>query len=405
MVAMTQKDFYAVLGVERDASADQIKKTFRAKAAKLHPDNLETGDEAAFKELVAAYEVLSSEDKRAAYDRYGHDAFTRSGGASYQDFDMSAFSNLGDIFEYFFGGGMPGAGGRSRGVSRGSDLRYDLELTLAEAAFGCEKKISFKHLRVCQTCNGQKGAPGSEKKTCSTCQGQGQIRQVTSTLFGQFAQVMPCPKCQGEGQTIDKPCPDCSGSGFDKVSRNIDIKIPAGVDTGSRIRINGEGDAGRGGGPPGDVYVICHVKEHGSLLRDGMTIHLEQHISFSMAALGGELLVETLNGPKRLKIPAGVQSGSQLVVKGEGIPRLGHPQHKGDQVVHIFVETPTKLSGEEKELFSKLAELRGDKLTVEDDENNGGEQHKDNHNSLFDVIAGVFKPKGSPEDSPGKAEN
>ncbi|MBX9686135.1 MAG: molecular chaperone DnaJ, partial [Candidatus Obscuribacterales bacterium] len=368
---MANGDYYEILGVAKSAGADEIKKAFRKKAAELHPDNQDTGNESKFKELVAAYEVLSDENKKTLYDRYGEDGLKRGGagaGAGYgQDFDMSAFSDLGEIFEYFFGGGMR-ASGRRPGATRGSDLRYDMELDFLEAVFGVEKKINIKHLRHCKTCNGTGGAAGSNPVTCTACGGHGQVRQTTSTLFGQFSQITTCPHCEGEGSKVEKPCDDCKGKGLLRQERSLELKIPAGVDTGSRIRVSGEGDSAKRGAGTGDLYVIVHVRQHEKFIREGTTIHLKQAISMSMAALGAEMVIDTVGGKRLLKVPVGTKAGTVIVMRSEGVPYLSNSEKRGDQLVHLLIETPLKLSEEEKELYKKLAELRGEKLSVPESE-------------------------------------
>jgi molecular chaperone DnaJ len=399
---MASRDYYEVLGVSKTASYEEIKKTFRKTAAQLHPDNIDTGNESAFKELVEAYEVLSSEEKRSIYDRYGVDGLKRGGGASGfgTDFDMSSFQDLGEIFEYFFGGSMRGQRSRT-GAQRGNDLRYDLELDFHEAAFGVERKINIRHLRACSDCKGTGGAPGCEPTLCKSCGGHGQVRQTTSTLFGQFSQVTNCPTCSGEGTCVEKSCESCKGKGLLRKDRSLELKIPAGVDTGSRIRVSAEGDGGRKGGAPGDLYVFVHVRDHESFIREGTTVHLKQSISMPMAALGGDMLVETISGKRLLKIASGTQSGTVLTMKGEGIPHLSSPERRGDQLVHLFIETPTKLSAEQKELYAKIAESQGESLTVPESERPqteaaaAGKESKEGHQSIFDAIAGVFKGKSS----------
>lgn len=361
---MSKRDYYEILGVERGATPEQIKKAFRNKARHLHPDNMESGDEAAFKELASAYEVLSDEQKRSLYDRYGHDGL--SGGSSgFEGVDFGAFSDLSEIFSQFFGGGGGGRQGFRRStVERGADLKYDLEMDFLEAVFGSEKKISVKHLEDCTVCTGSGAAPGSGPVTCATCSGAGQIRQTTATFLGHFTQVLTCPNCNGEGTRVDKACNNCKGRGQVRKSRDIEIKIPAGIDNGARLRIPNAGDQGRKGGPPGDVYVIVHVREHPTFVREGSTVHVKQPLSFSMAALGGELMVPTVEGPRPLKIASGTQSGTTIVMRETGVPILNNPSKRGDQVVHLFVETPVRLSGQEKKILEELAQLRGESLTL-----------------------------------------
>lgn len=400
---MATRDYYEILGVPKNASVDEIKKAFRKTAAQLHPDNLETGNEAAFKELVEAYEVVSNEEKRSIYDRYGAEGLKRGGASSGfgTDFDMNSFHDLGEIFEYFFGGGMRGQSRSRSGAQRGNDLRYDLELEFHEAVFGVEKKINIRHFRACTGCSGTGAAPGCQPITCTSCGGHGQVRQTTSTLFGQFSQITNCPGCEGEGTRVEKACEDCKGKGLVRKERSLELKIPAGVDTGSRIRVSAEGDGGRKGGAPGDLYVIVHVREHEKFIREGTTIHLKQPVSISMAALGGDMLIDSVGGKRLLKVPAGTQTGAVVTLKGEGVPHLSNSSRRGDQLVHLFVETPTKLSEEEKDLYRKLAEVRGELLAVPESERppapttNNKEQKEGHQQSLFDAIAGVFKGKSS----------
>lgn len=395
---MANLDYYQVLGVEKSATQDQIKKAFKKKAAQLHPDNKDTGDESAFKELVAAYEVLSDEQKRQMYDRYGAEGVkgTRFDQGS---FDFGTFGDLSDIFDYFFGGGgMRAQQARRRNQpERGADLRFDLDIDFLEAVFGCEKKITIKHLEECTECSGSGAAPGSEPVKCTTCGGLGQVKQTAATLFGHFVQVLPCPTCDGEGSKIDRPCGECKGKGQVRKSKNIELKIPAGVDGNSRLRVGGAGDMGRRGAPPGDLYVVLNVRPHGLFKREGHNVHITQPVSFSMAALGGEILVETVGGPKVLKIPAGIQTGTVITMRELGVPHLGNPTKRGDQYVHVVVETPTKLSEEEKHLLKKLAEVRGESLSVAN-HSEAESSGKDGQQSLFDVIAGVFRPKNTAAD-------
>lgn len=366
---MAKKDYYEVLGVSKSASADDIKRSFRNRARQLHPDNKDSGDEAAFKELAEAYEVLSDPEKRATYDRYGHDALKGST-RGFDNFDFSAFAgfSIDDLIDALFGGGGGFGGFRSNfrrgGPEQGAHLKYDLEIEFLDGIFGVDKTIAIRRLEDCSECKGSGAAPGSTPVTCVTCAGIGQVQQVVNTFFGQTVRIMECPACEGAGTKVDKPCKECKGQALVRKNREFQVKIPPGIDNGTRLRLGGAGDKGRRGGPYGDLYVIIHVKEHERFVRDGETIHIKQPISFSMAALGGELLVPTVEGAKILKIAAGSQSGSTSVMKGLGVPRFNHPSRRGDQVVHLVVETPTKLSSEEKKLFEKLAEVRAEKLTV-----------------------------------------
>lgn len=369
----SKKDYYETLGVPKGASAEEIKKSFRNKARHLHPDNKDSGDEQAFKELAEAYEVLSDQQKRANYDRFGHEG-VKGAGQGFDNFDFSNFSGFGmddivDMLDSFFGGGggMRG-GGRRGGPEQGSHLKFDMEIDFLDAVFGTEKTINVRRLEDCESCKGSGAAPGSNPIPCVTCAGVGQVQQVINTFFGQALRVIACPACQGSGSKIDKPCKDCKGEALVRKQKEFQIKVPAGIDAGTRLRVQAGGDKGRKGGPFGDLFVVLHVKEHETFVRDGETIHIRQPISYSLAALGGEILVPTVEGAKPLKIHAGTQTGTTTVMKGLGVPRFTGQQkrdnRRGDQIVHLVVETPTKLSSEEKKLLEKLAELRGDKLSL-----------------------------------------
>lgn len=375
MATMTsKKDYYETLGVSKTATAEEIKKSFRNKARHLHPDNKDSGDEQAFKELAEAYEVLSDPQKRSTYDRYGHEG-VKGAGQGFDNFDFSNFSGFGmddivDMLDSFFGGGGGSfrGGGRRGGPEQGAHLKFDLQIEFLEAVFGCDKTVNVRRLEDCESCNGSGAAPGSNPVPCVTCAGVGQVQQVINTFFGQALRVVGCPACQGSGSKIDKPCKDCKGDALVRKQKEFQIKVPAGIDAGTRLRVQSGGDKGRKGGPFGDLFVVLHIKEHETFIRDGETIHIRQPISYSLAALGGELLVPTVEGAKPLKISAGTQTGTTVPMKGLGVPRFTGQQRKetrrGDQIVHLVVETPVRLSQEEKKLLEKLAELRGEKLTV-----------------------------------------
>jgi len=417
---MAKRDYYEILGLSKNSSPEEIKKSFRNKARALHPDNKDSGDEAAFKELAEAYEVLSDEPKRAAYDRYGHEG-VKGSTRGFDNVDFSSFSGFGidDFIDFFFGGGMR-SGGKRGGPEQGAHLKFDLEIDFLEAVFGIEKKITIRRLEDCTTCNGSGAAAGSSPMTCITCAGMGQVQQVMNSFFGQTMRVVQCPACQGSGQKIDKPCRDCKGEALVKQSREFQIKVPAGIEAGSRLRLTAAGDKGRRGGPYGDLYVIIHVKEHKVFIRDGETIHVRQPISFSLAALGGEILVPTVDGAKPLKISAATQTGTTSTMRELGVPRLSNPTRRGDQIVHLILETPSKLNSEEKKLLEKLAELRGEKLRLsredlsENSSVNGeepeasretqsksGSKHKqskkdreeEKEESIIEKIVDVFRPK------------
>ncbi len=348
----TKRDYYEVLGVQRGASETEIKRAFRNQARQYHPDVNKAADaETRFKEINEAYEVLSDGQKRAAYDRFGH------AGAS-GNFD--GFGDLGgfaDIFDTFFGAG--GRRGTQRGPQRGADLRYDMTITFEEAAFGAEKSIQIPVMETCGTCDGTGAQPGSGSQTCPRCQGSGELRRVQQSVFGQFVNVVMCDACQGEGRVIADPCKTCRGQGRIRATKDISVKIPAGVDRGQQIRLSGEGEIGPKGGPPGDLYIVLNVNEHELFKRDGYDLYYEMSINVAQAALGAELRVPTLDGDVDLTIPAGTQHGRDFRLRGKGVPHL-RSTARGDLHVITRVVTPTKLSGRQRELFEELAgELAG----------------------------------------------
>lgn len=356
---MAKTDYYELLGVSKNASEQEIKKAYRKLAMKYHPDK-NPGDhsaEARFKEIGEAFEVLSDEDKRAAYDRYGHAAFEQGGfgrGGGFhdpQDIFREVFGGAGGgIFEEFFGGG-----GSRGGAQRGSDLRYDLEISLEEAAKGVEKTIKYRRQATCEVCDGSGAEPGSGRRTCPTCGGTGQV--ISSRGFFQVRQ--PCPTCQGTGQVVEQPCSHCSGQGVVNETNTLKVKIPAGVDTGSRLRSSGSGEAGLMGAPTGDLYVIIHVQDHEVFERHDENLYCLIPIKFTLAALGGTIEVPTLNGRASLKIPAGTQSGTTFRLRGKGMPTL-RGGHHGDQLVQVEIEVPKKLNHEQREKLEAFAEACGD---------------------------------------------
>jgi molecular chaperone DnaJ len=360
-------DYYEILGVSRSADKDEIKRAYRRLARKYHPDvNKEEGAEERFKEINRAYEVLSEPEVRARYDRFGEQGVSgaAAGGAGFGDFGDS----FADIFESVFGGGFGGFGGatqartRRSGPTRGDDLRLDLKLEFREAIFGGEKEIRISHLETCKTCGGTGAKPGTRPSTCSTCGGSGQVRRATRTPFGSFTQVSVCPTCNGTGQMIESKCQDCSGAGNKQETKKLKINIPAGVDNGTRLRVSGEGDAGKQGGPSGDLYVYLFVNEDSLFHREGINILSEVKINYLQAILGDQIEVETVDGTKELTIPAGTQPNTVLTMEGKGVPRLGNPVSRGDHLITVSIEIPTKVSGKEREHLEELAKLKGARI-------------------------------------------
>ncbi|AMW27706.1 MULTISPECIES: molecular chaperone DnaJ [Oscillatoriales] len=357
-------DYYDVLGVSRDADKEEIKRAYRRLARKYHPDvNKEPGAEERFKEINRAYEVLSEPEIRARYDRFGEAGVSGAGAGGYgQDFGDS----FADIFESFFsgfGGGMggPTAARRRTGPTRGDDLRLDLRLEFKEAIFGGEKEIRIRHLETCETCNGTGAKPGTSPKTCSTCGGSGQVRRATRTPFGSFTQVSVCPTCNGTGQMIEEKCVSCGGEGLKEVTKKLKITIPAGVDNGTRLRVSNEGDSGKRGGPAGDLYVFLSVDSTPNFKRDGINILSEVKISYLQAILGCTLEVETVQGTTSLTIPAGTQPNTVLTLENQGVPRLGNPVSRGDHLITILIDIPTRITNEERELLEQLAQIKGER--------------------------------------------
>ncbi|MDI6710008.1 MAG: molecular chaperone DnaJ [Thermoanaerobacterales bacterium] len=356
-----KRDYYEVLGVSRDASPEEIKKAYRRLARQLHPDvnKDDPQAEAKFKEVAEAYAVLSDSERRSQYDRFGH-AGPQGQGFDFSNFDPRDFGfgdfGLGDIFDMFFGG----AGRARTGPQRGRDLRLDLELTFREAAFGVEKEIEIPRTESCPECHGSGAAPGTNPRTCPQCHGRGQVSFVQQTAFGQFVQTRPCEVCHGTGRVIDNPCHRCRGAGQVRQTRKIKVRVPAGVDDDSRLRLAGEGEGGVRGGPPGDLYVYITVLPDKVFSRDGYNVTCDLPISFVQAALGDEVEVPTLEGTTRFKIPEGTQTGTVFRLRGKGIAILnGHG--RGDQHVRVRVVTPTKLTERQRELLREFGRLGGEK--------------------------------------------
>jgi molecular chaperone DnaJ len=376
---MPTKDYYETLGVARDASPDQIKRAYRTLARRHHPDVAE--DKAAaehlFKDINEAYEVLSDPQKRAQYDRFGTVSGPSQNGGG--DFGFNGFgpNGFGDIFDMFFGDARAGTQARRSGPQRGSDLRYDLEITLEEAFTGTTKEIQFSHLAQCETCKGSGAQPGSLVVGCERCHGTGVMRTVRQTPLGQFVTQAPCSMCGGEGAVISQPCAVCAGRGRHEVERKLTVRVPAGVDDGSRIRIGGNGEAGIRGGPSGDLYVYLSIAPHAYFKREGLETFVDMPVSFPLAALGATIDVPSLEGPLPLTVPPGTQSGTVLRLRGHGMPSVRGSQ-RGDHHVRLHVAIPTRLSKRQRELLEEYARAGGD--IVEE-------------KSFFDRVKDAFRPE------------
>ncbi len=354
-------DYYQVLGVARDADESTIKRAYRQLARQHHPDVAQdkTAAEHRFKEINEAYEVLSDSQKRANYDRFGHAGPGGMGDAGFGPFGAEGF---GDIFDMFFGAARSGAGQQGRsGPARGNDLRYDVEITLEEAYAGTTREVTFRHLTTCATCRGSGAEPGTLVVPCDRCGGSGMQRQVRQTPLGQFVTQTTCTKCAGDGQIVQTPCSTCRGRGRVEDQKTLQVRIPAGVDDGSRIKISGSGEAGARGGPDGDLYVYLSVAPHPLFRRDGLDVMLDVPVSFPHVALGGDITVPSLDGEVALTLAPGTQSGSQYRLRGRGMPSV-RGGAKGDQLVTVHVVVPTKLSKRERELLEEYARAGGDAI-------------------------------------------
>ena len=358
-------DYYEILGVDKNASKDEIKSAFRKMARQWHPDiNKAPEAEAKFKELGKAYETLMDDDKRATYDRYGEDGLNNAGFNTQGPF-ANGFGDLEEVFSSFFGGGFGGFGGNRRrdpnAPQRGVDLRLDIELDFIDAVFGVNKEIKIDHLETCPTCGGTGAKAGSKPQTCPTCGGQGSVQQTTRTVLGHFTQIVTCPNCHGKGTVISDPCPDCRGEGRKEVEKKLDVKIPAGVDNGSKMRLSHEGDAGKNGGVAGDLYIVIHVKASDYYRRDGINVFTKLELNPAQAVLGDNVIIETLDGEKEISIPAGIQHGEVVKIKNAGVPNISKPSIRGEHVVVMSIKTPTHISNEEKMLYQKLYDIASNK--------------------------------------------
>ena len=373
---MAKRDYYEVLGLSRGASEDEIKKAYRRLAMKFHPDRNPDNPKAEeqFKEAKEAFEVLSDANKRAAYDQFGHAGVDPHAGGAGGGAGFGSFADaFGDIFSDIFGG----AGGRSRAsMYRGADLRYNLEITLEQAAFGTETKIRVPTMASCETCGGSGAKPGTSPTACPTCHGHGQVRMQQ----GFFSIQQTCPTCRGSGKHIATPCGDCNGAGRVRKHKTLSVKIPAGVDDGDRIRLSGEGESGVSGGPPGDLYVVMQIKPHPVFQRDHNDLHCEMPVSFATAALGGELEIPTLEGAAKIRIPAETQTGKVFRLRGKGIKGV-RSSAAGDLLCHVVVETPVNLTARQKELLEEF-----ECISVE-----GGERHNPRAKSWMDKVKEFFQ--------------
>ncbi|HVN66955.1 MAG TPA: molecular chaperone DnaJ [Candidatus Sulfotelmatobacter sp.] len=355
-----KRDYYEVLGVKKDAAQDEIKKAYRNLARKYHPDvNKEAGAAEKFKEINEAYQVISDPNKRSQYDYFGQAGAQQPGAGGFGGFEGFDFGggfgdmgDLGDFVNMFFGG-RQGGGQRRGGPERGEDLRLDLRITLEEAAKGVEKELSVPHFVACGTCKGSGAKPGTSPVKCPTCHGSGQVRQSQRTILGSFTQVIPCPTCHGSGETISSPCPTCHGDGREKKKHAVKIKVPAGIDSGYRLRVAGAGNAGTHGGAPGDLYVFITVEPHPLFNRDGANLYHRAEISFVQAILGAEIKVPTLDGNTVLKVPAGTQPNTNFKIREKGLPVL-QGRGRGDLYVLVEIKIPAKVSPEQAALLNKF---------------------------------------------------
>lgn len=372
------RDYYEVLGVQRNASKDEIKKAFRSLARQYHPDVSQEQDaEAKFKEINEAYEVLSDEDKRARYDRFGHAGVGGANGFGGAGAGAQGFGGFEEIFEEFFnnfGGAAGRTSTRRRGPKPGADRRVDVTVNFVEAVFGVDREVTFDRLETCDRCEGAGAEPGTSASTCPTCNGSGEVRDVQQTFLGSMVRVTPCPRCGGKGTIIETPCKQCDGSGRLRQRTTVPVHIPGGVRDGLQIQIRGEGDVGENGAPQGNLYIVVHVKEHEFFLRRDNDILLEIPINIVQATLGDRIIIPTVDGDVELTIPAGTQNGKIFRLRGRGFPRLrsdGNSSGRGDQLVHVRVEIPTKLSDEQRAIFEQLGEAMGSEIQPQPNDSKG----------------------------------
>ncbi|MGL5820641.1 MAG: molecular chaperone DnaJ [Sarcina sp.] len=384
-----KRDYYEVLGLQKGASDDEIKRAFRKLAVKYHPDKNKGNEEAEekFKEINEAYQILSNPEEKAKYDQFGHagmnGGFGGDGAGGFGGFDMGGFGDMGDIFETFFGGGFGGGSARRKnGPRRGADLEYSLVIDFEEAMTGVEKEFHITRTENCETCHGSGAKPGTSKKTCTKCNGTGQIRVQRQTPLGTFASTSQCDECNGKGEVVDTPCTECRGSGQVKKKRKITVNIPAGVDSGNVLTLRGQGEHGANGGPTGDLYVRISVKPSSTFKRDGANIYYTYKMSMTRAALGEEITVPTIDGNVKYTVPAGTQPGTRFRLKGKGAPKINSTM-RGDQYVDIIVEVPKNLNKEQKEALKAFMETLGEST----------EESSSKKKGLMDELGSMFKKK------------
>jgi len=380
---VTKRDYYEVLEVPRTASDVEIKSSYRKLAMKYHPDRNpgDTAAEEAFKEAAEAYAVLADADKRSAYDRFGHAAVNSAAGQGFDPSVFSEFGDFGDILGNMFGFGDIFGGRRRGGPQRGADLRYDLEISFEESARGCETAIQIPRQETCEACQGVGAAPGTTPTTCAQCRGQGQVRMQQ----GFFTVARTCPQCRGAGRIITKPCEACKGVGNVTRERKITVKIPPGIAMGQQLRLQGEGEAGSAGGPAGHLYVVIHVQEHEFFRRDGLNLFCEIPVNFTTVTLGGDIQVPTLDGPEKVKVPEGTQTGTTLRLRGKGMPDV-NGRGKGDLFATVQVRTPKKLTKDQRHALEQLAKA----LPPEKFEPRAREDEAQDERNLFDRVKDMF---------------
>lgn len=358
---MAKKDYYDVLGIQKGASEDEIKKAFRKLALQYHPDRNQGNDEGAekFKEINEAYQVLSDSGKRSHYDQYGTDEpNTGGGGGDFGGVDFSDLGGFGDIFGSFFGGGSSSSR-RRNGPEKGADLEYTLNMTFEEAIFGVEKNVAINRNEQCETCNGSGAKHGTSPKTCDRCGGTGQVRVQRNTPLGSFVNMSTCDKCGGKGKIITEPCTTCHGTGKERKHRTIKVNIPAGVDTGNVMPLRGQGEHGANGGPTGDLYINIRVANHATFKRKGLDIYIDTHLTIGKATMGTEIVVPTVDGDVKYNVPAGTQSATVFRLRGKGVPKI-NSKSRGDQYVNVIVDIPKALTEKQKEALKNFMEAMGE---------------------------------------------